>query len=522
MSKNSSIFFSSFLETLHLASWFKKWHRPYHTHAALTARRYGQPTFMTHPHLIKRSEITPGISSVEYELRRTHLLESLPTNSVAISLGYRTRYMSNKVFYPFHQNTDFFYLCGFNEPDAALILEKNNSPRGYKMTMFVLPENPELERWDGSRTGLNGAIDLFGADEAIESSKFVSKLKEIIKKYNKIYIDLPPKTSILSPEIAQKIFRLPGIPCLPSFFVSLFNTWRKSFDKIIQRSSLGPFTGLLSFQTKANEVISLSRLVQNLRTIKSDSEIKLMREAGEITGKSFLETMKFTNPGISERQIYAKIDYECRIHGAEYLAYVPVVAGGINALTLHYVKNDMPLREGDLLLVDAGGEYHGYVSDVTRTWPVNGKFSQAQRELYAAVLNVNKSCIKLCNEKQNISLNGIHDVSVRIMKEELLKLGFQLTDGEFDRILYPHHVGHYLGLDVHDTHNMDRSRRLKSRMVITIEPGIYVPINNSYPKKYQGLGIRIEDNVLIGETEPVVLSASAPKEIEEIEYYMKL
>ncbi|RIB17595.1 peptidase M24 [Gigaspora rosea] len=437
-------------------------------------RIFGQPTPETHPHLMKPGELTPGIAALEYELRRAKLMDRLSENSVVISLGYRMRYMSNKVFYPFHQNTDFFYLCGFNEPDSAIVLEKNNSRRGYKMTMFVPPKNRCLEMWEGSRTGVLGAIDFFGADEA---RTFNSKIKDIIKNYKDIYIDLPPRTNILSTDNIQK--------------------------------SIG-----------RNSVKPLSRIIQDLRLTKSDSEIALMRKDGEITGKAFIQTMKFTKPGLSEHDLYAKIDFECRIRGAQSLAYVPVVAGGINALTMHYVRNDMPLRNGDLVLLDAGGEYYGYASDVTRTWPVNGKFTQSQKELYEAVLNVNRRCIKLCTEAEGISLNGIHEISVELMKEELLNIGFDLSEGDIDRVLYPHHVGHYLGLDVHDTPYIDRSRRLSSGMVITIEPGIYVPPNDAYPERYHGMGIRIEDNVVVGATDPIVLSSTAPKEIVDIEFCM--
>ncbi|CAG8723280.1 316_t:CDS:10, partial [Acaulospora morrowiae] len=418
--------------------------RLFSTPAMLTAaepRTFGQPTPETHPHLMKPGEVTPGILAMEYELRRALLMERLPENSIAISLGYR-----------------------FNEPDAAMVLgtldEKNNSRRGYKMTMFVPPKNPSVEMWEGPRTGVIGA--------AMESSRFNSKVKEIIKNYEEIYIDLPPRTNILSTDNIQKN---------------------------INRACVKP----------------LSKIIQDLRVIKSDAEINLMKKAGEITGKAFIQTMKFTKPGLLEHDLYAKIDFECRKHGAQFLAYVPVVAGGINALTMHYVRNDMLLRDGELVLMDAGGEYHGYASDITRTWPINGKFTQAQREIYEVVL-------KLCTEEENISLNGIHEASVQIMKEELINLGFDLVEGDVDRVLYPHHVGHYLGLDVHDTHDLDRSRRLLSGMVITIEPGIYIPPNDAYPKKYHGMGIRIEDNVLVGKTDPIVLSSTSPKEIVDIEY----
>ncbi|OZJ02425.1 hypothetical protein BZG36_04831, partial [Bifiguratus adelaidae] len=296
---------------------------------------FGQPTWRTHPELVKEGEMTPGLSKMEYELRRTKLMASLPYNSVVVCLGYKTRYMSQRVFYPFHQNTDFYYLTGFNEPDSAVILEHDNSERGYKMTMFVPPKTAEAELWDGPRTGLEGVKEMFDADEAFESSRFLYRLKDILDQYQHVFVDMPPTApSILSKEFLKRL------------------------------------------------------------TEERAAEAALMRKSGEISAKSFIQTMKFTDPSKSEHQLWAKLDYECRMRGSSMLAYVPVVAGGKNALSMHYVRNDMPLRDGDLVLLDGGGEYAGYASDITRTWPVNGTFSPAQKQLYQAVLNVQKKCIK--------------------------------------------------------------------------------------------------------------------------------
>ncbi|KAH8550463.1 peptidase M24 [Umbelopsis sp. PMI_123] len=472
-------------------------------------RSYGQPVFETHPYAIQKNELTPGISALEYEMRRTALMKSLEENSLVVSLGYRTRYMSNNVFYQFHQNTDFWYLTGFNEPDAAVILEKDSSPKGYKMTMFGLPKNPSIELWDGPRTGLDGIIEKFGADEAFTSMQFPSRLKEAINNAKSIYVDTNMSSgSILSSSEPAKNLISYGM-------ATDWSNWQVGgvaglLTKIIQ--------SLESYGKISKPVKQLSPLVQEFRNIKSDAEAKVMRKSGEISSKAFIEAMKFTKPGITEGQLWAKLDFECRMRGSSMLAYVPVVAGGPNALSMHYVRNDMKLRDGDLVLVDCGGEYNGYASDITRTWPVNGKFSEPQKKLYQAVLNVNKACIKLCTESHNLSLHGIHDLSVRLMKQELDKINFPVKSGDVERILYPHHVGHYLGLDVHDCHDLDRSRRLKKGMVITIEPGIYVPYDNRFPEEYQGIGIRIEDNVCIGKEDPWVLTATAPKEIVDIEF----
>ncbi|KAG0373371.1 hypothetical protein BGX24_011799 [Mortierella sp. AD032] len=448
----------------------------------VAAAQYGQPTWMTHPHLMKEGEITPGLSAQEFELRRTLLMQGLPKGSMVISTSHRTRFMTNNIFYPFHQHTDFYYLCGFNEPDSALVLEKNDSPKGYKMTMFVAPKNANIEMWEGARTGIEAAKGIFGADDAIDANLFRYRIIDMASRHENVYFDYPSPSVFMPMDIAKKLHSKPDSDA--------FSTTTKG----------------------------LSPLIQEMRVIKSEAEVKIMRQAGEISGKAFIETMKFTNPKRLEHQVYARFDYECRMRGSQMMAYVPVVAGGSNALTMHYVNNDQPLHDGDLLLMDAGGELNGYASDITRTWPVNGKFTEAQKDLYSVVLHANKECIKLCTEEHGLTLNQIHDVSMRLTKEGLARLGIKPLAHDVDRRLYPHHVGHYLGMDVHDTGDISRSRPLKEGMVITIEPGLYIPRDPAYPEKYQGIGIRIEDNVVIGKTVPHVLSVTAPKEIVDIEY----
>ncbi|KAI8601280.1 peptidase M24 [Dissophora ornata] len=498
-----------------------------------SAPQYGQPTWMTHPHLMNQGEITPGLTAAEYELRRTLLMESLPKGSVVISTSHRTRFMTNNIFYPFHQQTDFYYLCGFNEPDAALVLEKNDSPRGYKMTMFVAPKNVNIEMWEGARTGLDAAKEIFGADEAIDANLFRYRAVDMASRHENVYFDYPGPSMFMPMDIAKKLHNTPVVPSLFSRLMGVFGATKDAKPSSDFAFTSHPYpTNTDTKKSKSNKssqqsvadsdaiatTKGLSPLVQELRVIKSEAEIKIMRHAGEISGKAFIETMKFTNPQRLEHQVYAKFDFECRMRGSQMMAYVPVVAGGSNALTMHYVNNDQPLKDGDLLLMDAGGELNGYASDITRTWPVNGKFTEAQKDLYEVVLNANKECIKLCAEEHGMSLNQIHDVSMRLTKEGLSRLGIKPLAHDIDRRLYPHHVGHYLGMDVHDTGDISRSRPLKEGMVITIEPGLYIPRDSAYPEKYQGIGIRIEDNVVIGKTVPHVLSVTAPKEVVDIEY----
>ncbi|KAG0182569.1 hypothetical protein DFQ29_003349 [Apophysomyces sp. BC1021] len=377
--------------------------------------------------------------------------------------------------------------------------------------MFVLPKNPQAELWDGPRTGIEGVKEIFGADEAYNNARFPQYLKNALTTAEHVFLDSPILTpSLLSDEKNKRLIDT-GKATMPRSWVKrVFGFCRGASNKNGRRLSL--------IEGGGNSV-----LVQELRAIKSPHEIELMKTSGHISSKAFIEAMKWTKPGFSEAQLWAKLDYECRMRGSNILAYVPVVAGGPNALSLHYVRNDMTMRQGceedgDLVLVDCGGEYNGYASDITRTWPVNGKFTKPQADLYQVVLNTNKACIKMCTEKANRSLHDIHEESVKIMMKELHRIGFKVESWDLQRILYPHHVGHYLGLDVHDLADITRSRKLKKNMVVTIEPGLYIPYDDRFPREYQGIGIRIEDNVVVGETDPYNLTATAPKEIVDIEF----
>ncbi|RKP35567.1 peptidase M24, structural domain-containing protein [Dimargaris cristalligena] len=447
----------------------------------------GQPIPASHPHLIAPGEVTPGISYTEYEARRRQLLDRLPDNSLALVFGHRLHFKATHVFYPFHQNSDFLYLTGFNEPDAIFMLEKSSAlPQGHQLSLFVLPQDPHSEKWEGPRAGLEGVKQHFGSYQAYNYKDFSSHLYKVCRQLETasasgtscpVYADLPTELVVDSPpHQAQTMFGELGI------------TLHK-----------------------------LSPMIQNLRLYKSAAEVKLMQKAGDISALAFRRVMAESCRCPTEHHITALFDYECQWNGGEEMAYVPVVAGGANALSLHYVQNNQLLSSGDLILLDGGTSYRHYASDVTRTWPVGGTFSQPQAELYSAVLRVQKACMALCTEDAGLSLNQIHWRSVALLKEELWSLGWQATQEEIDNVLYPHHIGHYLGIDVHDTLDISRSLKLKDGMVITIEPGIYVPYDDRFPEQYQGIGIRIEDNLVIGKSEAIILSRSVPKEIDEIE-----
>lgn len=258
----------------------------------------------------------------------------------------------------------------------------------------------------------------------------------------------------------------------------------------------------------------LKPLMNDLRVVKSQSEIANMRIAGKISGRAFTNAMR--RPWNKEKDLGAFLEYDFKQGGCETSAYVPVIAGGENALSIHYVRNDDVLKEGEIVLVDAGGEYGGYIADITRSWPINGKFSDAQRDLYEAILRVQRSCLSLCRADANMTLDKIHQIAERGLTDSLNQIGFDLKGSDI-RTLFPHHVGHYIGLDVHDCPGFPRSVPLKPGYCVTVEPGIYVPDDERWPKHFRGIGIRIEDSVCVEEETPLILTTEAVKEIVDIE-----
>jgi intermediate cleaving peptidase 55 len=265
---------------------------------------------------------------------------------------------------------------------------------------------------------------------------------------------------------------------------------------------------------KDSKVRALRPLVNELRVIKSAAEIKNMQMAGKLSGKAFTEAMG--QQFHLEKDLHAYLDYRFKLLGCEASAYVPVVGAGKNALSIHYVSNNDQMRKDDMVLVDAGGQYGGYITDITRTWPVIGKFSAAQKDLYEAILRVQRSSIALCRESSNLTLDKLHTITSNGLKEQLQQLGFDMS-GDAIETLFPHHVGHYIGLDVHDCPGYPRNKILQAGHCITIEPGIYVPQDERWPVHFRGTGIRIEDSVCVQDDSPLVLTTEAVKEVIDIE-----
>ncbi|KAM4650924.1 xaa-Pro aminopeptidase 3 [Discoglossus pictus] len=462
----------------------------------LPTRYLGQPSPATHPHLLKPGEVTPGLTQTEYALRRHKLMSLIQkesqalgqrTDHVAIFLSNPTLYMTSDIPFPFHQNNDFLYLCGFLEPDSILVLRSRagHTLSSHTATLYVPRRDAGRELWDGPRSGADGAVALTGVDEAFMTEDF----KHLLSK-------------------------------LHDDGVTLWYDGSRPAHPTLHTSYLQPL--MESRGQSKNRIRPARQLVQQLRLVKSKAEVELMKEAGRISSQAFIQTMRSSKAPVDEAFIYAKFDFECRARGADILAYPPVVAGGNRSNTLHYVKNNQKIQSGELVLLDGGCEASCYVSDITRTWPVNGKFSAPQEELYRAVLEVQKSCLSLCFP--GTSLENVYSHMLSVIARKLQELGI-VAKGSSDSQLFkaarrycPHHVGHYLGMDVHDTPDVSRSLPLQPGMVITVEPGIYIPESDiEAPEKYRGLGIRIEDDVVITEQAPMILSADCPKEVYDLQ-----
>jgi intermediate cleaving peptidase 55 len=429
--------------------------------------------------------VTPGITALEYHQRRANLAKELPPNSIAVLAANDLKYASGAVFYKFHQDPDFLYLTGFKEQDALAIIEKHGDGE-HTFHLYVRPKDPKVEAWEGPRSGVDAAEDVFNADVIGSIDDLPRLLPEIVKRSQNVYTDLPQS------RITKNLL-----------------------SRYLDGAELSRTGGIYSvFRELSASIKPLRPLVNELRLIKSEAEIKNMRRAGQHSGRAITDAMRqsFT----TEKDLDSFLDYWFKQDNCDGPAYVPVVAGGINANTIHYVSNDMLLNPKDLVLVDAGAQYGGYVTDITRTWPVSGKFSPAQKDLYSLLLAVQRTCISLCRTSSHFSLDKLHNTASNALSAGLKDLGFDMSRDAI-QTLFPHHVGHYVGLDVHDSPGLPRSRLFEKGMCVTVEPGIYVPDDERWPTWARGIGIRIEDSVCVDEESPFVLTTEAVKEIVDIE-----
>ncbi|KAF8485194.1 peptidase M24 [Russula ochroleuca] len=480
---------------------------------------FGQPTAKSHTHLVNPGEVTPGIPASEYERRRRQLIDGLPDGSLVVCMAGHVKYMSGAIFYKFRQASDFWYLTGFEEPDSALILEKNSSPRGFRMLLYSTGKDPSKEKWDGASTRFTDVVALFGADDARPLDTFTDDLRALVARAEHVYADISHQHQHNHNHNQHQRHhqhhhrRISGTRLLLKYLSrgQQATTSHSHDDASGQQSYLDVIAGSRSKRR------SLAPLVGTLRSVKSECEVEVMKASAEISARAHAKTMRFAQPGLSEADLRAHFEYICARGGAQRSAYVPVVASGENALIIHYTRNDHLLRDGELVLMDAGGEYNGYASDISRTFPVNGTFTPPQRDLYAALLAAQKALVAECAVARGHTLDTLHRRSVDLLRAELSRVGVPCAGPVLERVLYPHYLTHPIGIDLHESGTVERNAPLKEGMVITIEPGVYVPADPQFPKHFHGFGMRIEDEVLIGAEHPVVLSASAPKEIEDVE-----
>ena len=417
-------------------------------------------------------------------------IKRMNPESVAIIASAREAMRSNDTLYRYRQDSDFYYLTGFDEPEAIAVVSPSKEQ---KYTLFVRPRDPEREIWDGRRAGVEGAKREYGADEAFPISEFEEKIGEYLNGAPNLYYRIGNGNADLDETIINQIKRL----------------------RALGRKGL-----------RAPEaIIDTGTLIHEMRLFKSAEEIEHMQRAADISAEAHREAMLQARPGMKEYEIEALIEYIFRKSGANSPAYTTIVGGGANATVLHYITNNETLRDGDLLLIDAGAEYQGYAADITRTFPVNGRFTEAQREIYELVLEAQLACIDMVRPGSRPL--DINKRSIEVLTEGMIRLGLLKGDAktlikeEKYKQFYMHTIGHFLGLDVHDVgryHIKDESRQLEPGMVMTVEPGIYIAADTKdIPEKYLGIGVRIEDDVLVTAKGREILTADCPKSVKDVE-----
>ncbi|WP_062064733.1 Xaa-Pro aminopeptidase [Cellvibrio sp. OA-2007] len=433
------------------------------------------------------------ISKAEFARRRKALMAQMEPNSIAIVPAAPERTRSRDTEYHYRQNSDFLYLSGFEEPQAVLVLIPGREHGEY--VLFVRERNREREIWDGYRAGPEGACSEFEADDAFPIDDIDEILPGLLEGKQRVYYSMGKDNE---------------------------------FDKHVMDWVNTIRAKVRSGATPPGEFLDLSHFLNEQRLFKSAAELRVMKEAGEISARAHVRAMKASKAGVMEYQLEAEILHEFHMSGARFPAYNTIVGGGKNGCILHYIENSAPLKNGDLVLIDAGCELDYYAADITRTFPVNGKFSPEQKALYEICLQAQLEAIAEC--KPGKHWNDPHEATVRVITQGLVKIGLlegdvnELIKSEAYKEFYMHRAGHWLGIDVHDVGDYKVGgewRVLEPGMVMTVEPGIYVaPDNERVAKKWRGIGIRIEDDVVITKDGNEVLTKDVPKTIADIEALM--
>jgi Xaa-Pro aminopeptidase len=433
------------------------------------------------------------IPKAEYARRRKALMEQMEPNSIAILPAAAVAIRNRDVEHVYRQDSDFQYLSGFPEPEAVIVLIPGREYGEY--VLFCRERNPERELWDGLRAGQDGAISDFGADDAFPITDIDDILPGLIEGRDRVYSSMGN-----NPEFDRHVME-----------------W---INVIRSKAHLGA--------QPPKEFVALDHLLHDMRLYKSAAEVKVMREAAQISARAHVRAMQASRAGLYEFSLEAELDYEFRKGGAKMPAYGSIVASGRNACILHYQENDAPLKDGDLVLIDAGCEIDCYASDITRTFPVSGKFSVEQKAIYELVLKAQEAAFAVI--KPGNHWNQAHEATVRVITTGLMELG--LLQGEVDELIaaeaykafYMHRAGHWLGMDVHDVGEYKVGgewRVLEVGMALTVEPGIYIaPDNQNVAKKWRGIGVRIEDDVVVTKKGCEILTDGVPKSVADIEALM--
>ncbi len=450
------------------------------------------------------SEDLPGdfLGQSFHKERRQALREKLPPNSVAVFFANPIRNRSNDVDFVYHQDPNFYYLTGYKEPDAVLLIFKDkqtaNNGNQYDEIIFVQPRNAQAEMWTGRRLGNLGVKETLGLNEAFNNTDF--------KKYN---VDFSKFQAVLFTDFNNDVR---DNPLDSADLYSLI----EQFKQKVNYPSVGTIN--VSREARINNLNTreLAVIMGTLRGKKQPEELALIRKAVAISGMAQREVMKAIKPGMSEREIQGIHEYVFKKYEAEDVGYPSIVGAGHNGCILHYIENYKPnVRNTELILMDLGAEYHGYTADVTRTIPVSGKFSPEQKMIYELVLKAQEEAMKAC--KPGVTTQELSAITRRIVNKGLAELGIIKSENE-QHLYYPHGCCHHIGLDVHDPVPQGR---LEENMVITVEPGIYIPENAKCDKRWWGIAVRIEDDCLITKEGYELLSSSAPRTIDEIEALMK-
>ena len=425
-----------------------------------------------------------------YADRRSKLGAMLPNNSAVVIAGAEVQYRNADSSHAFRQDSNFWYLTGFNEPESTLVLLINES-KDVQSIVFVPKKDALKEIWDGYRAGPNGAVKDHGFDLAFDNTEIDEKLPDLLAGYNQVFYPVG-KSQKLDADVID---------------------WIKTARSKDRHSS--PI-----------DIADASSKIGNERLIKDEDEIEIMKKACQISAEAHVEAMKFVKPGMNEQELEAFYQYQFSKRGGRFPAYTPIVAGGENACVLHYVENSKALKDGDLVLVDAGCEFELYASDITRTYPINGKFSAAQLAIYEVVLEAQQKSIEAVTVNNNVMDSQI--ISEKVITQGLIDLG--ILNGSMEELhetgafkdFYMHKIGHWLGIDVHDAGDYTEDgeyMKFKPGMVTTVEPGIYISSTANVKDQWKGIGIRIEDNILVtakGNQNLTDFVPSNPKEIEAL------